>query len=120
MTTLDALIRPLANDLIAKYGKPMLLRVTDSAEYDPATGDADVYRVSYDLFGLVSTPERLLYDPGVVGSGDVQVLLGDYTLDIPPKAGDLITMDGVDWTVVSVQSTFSGEQAAIHTLLLRK
>jgi len=41
-------------------------------------------------------------------------------LDIPPKAGDLITMDGVDWTVVSVQSTFSGEQAAIHTLLLRK
>ena len=120
MTTLDALIRPLAASLLAQYGKPILLRVTDSADYDPATGDADVDRTNYALYGLVSAPEHTLYDPGVALTGDVQVILADYTLDRPPKSGDLIGMDGVDWTIVAVNSTYSGEQAAIHTLLLRK
>ena len=120
MTQLDVLLRPLASSLINSYGKACVLRSSTSSGYDASAGAAAAHYTNYPLKGIMSSPERILYDPGVALDGDLQLILADYKLPQPPKAGDLVTLDNFDWTVVSVSSTFSGDSAAIHTLLLRK
>jgi len=119
-TALDTLLRPLASKLIAQYGKACTLRVSYNGAYDALNGAAPINYMDHAVVGVLSVPERILYDPGVVSDGDVQLILADYVLSSAPKPGDLVTLDNFDWTVVSVQSTFSGDFAAIHTLLLRK
>jgi len=119
-TALDTLLRPLASKLIAQYGKACTLRVSYNGAYDALNGAASINYMDHAVVGVLSAPERILYDPGVVSDGDVQIILADQPLDVPPKAGDLVSIDDVDWTVMSVSTSYSGDLAAIHTLLLQK
>jgi len=50
----------------------------------------------------------------------VQGLVADLPLDGYPKVGDFVTLDDADWKVLFVNTTFSGDLAAIHSLLLRR
>jgi hypothetical protein len=118
MTTLDDRFRPMAARMIAQYGKAMTLKVTTEGAYDPATATASQSVASTSIKGVVDAPARADFEAGLAKAGDRVVYVAAQ--DANPSLGDVLSMDGDDWTVVSVRSTFSGEQTALHALIVRK
>ena len=117
---LDTLIRPLADSVISTYGKPVTLRSLRVGDYDPNGGAASNNYVNYATKGVFGSPSKIMYDTMEARSGDASIIFADLKLTTIPKAGDLVTLDDFDWTVIGVMSTFSGALAAVHTCLLRK
>ena len=122
MTTLDDRLRPRAEAMIAKYGKVVLLQSLVQGDYDPATGTASSDYVNYEVTGVVTAPSKIMFDLTLAREGDTMLLLADDGLGITPKAGDTVDFqDGAAvWSVLSVQTTYSGDLPAIHSLLLRR
>lgn len=121
MTTLDDKLRPLASNLIDKFGKTVTLTTQSAGTYDPATRTTTITPTSV-------TPKAVIeeYTAGQMFAGDGLILAGDKRLtfaaaDITrPEPGDTVTIDSVVWTIKAVQETWSGEQVAIYVVQVRK
>lgn len=124
MTQLDAVARSAAANAIGQYGKTITYRAMSQGAYNPATGTATQASVDTSCKGVVDTSSsRALgfkFGEGLVQGGDVLVLLAAATLPSTPAPGDLVTIDGFDWVVIANRPTWSGDQIALHEVLVRK
>jgi hypothetical protein len=119
-TALDNKLRPTATKLLQKFGKVLTLRSSVTAAYNPTTRTAAVSYVDYSFRGAIVSPSQDMLTSGLALSGDRVVIADALTLGAaPPKPTDLLTIDGVDWTVLNVLPTYSGEFAAIYKLIVR-
>ena len=120
MAALDARARTTALNLIEKFGKPVTLTVVTEGSYNPTTGDISGGSTT------VAVPRAIIED--INGANYIQGLteIGDRRVTIPalgytePKPNDKFTIDSDVYTVIAVETVWSGELAAIYISQVRK
>jgi hypothetical protein len=118
---LDSTFGPLAKNLIGKFGKRATLRRVTSA-FSAATGRNT--ESTADTTVVVTPPApfaRKYIDNTSVLEGDAQCSVARQGLAVVPTAAtDKLIVDGVTWTIVGVESVYSGELVAMYTLHIRQ
>jgi len=116
---LDTRARATAETMIAKFGKAMTLKREVVGTYDATQGTAPVVPVSHSVIGVVSQPSVQSVASDLAQSGDLVVMISAKALSVVPQAGDILLMDSVPWQIITVRSTYSGEEVALYELLTR-
>ena len=121
MTQLDAIARSAAASAIGQYGKAITFRAMSQGDYSVATGTSSQASVDTSCKGVLDG-SRLGYKfgEGMVQAGDFSVLLAASALPSTPAPGDKVTIDGYDWVVIANRPTWSGDQIALHEVLVRR
>lgn len=120
MAALDAKARATALKLINKFGKPVTLTVVTEGTYDPSTGDISGGSTS------VAVPKAIIEDFNGTEFISGQIEVGDRKVTIPasgfaePRPNDTFTIGSDVYKIVSVETVWSGEQAAIYISQVRK
>lgn len=120
MSVLDAPLRGLAKNLIGKFGAEGLIEYTVTGSYNTTTGKASQSApTSATASGTIEDFSRSEIDGTTVLRGDFKwtIAAKDVTR---PSPNDMVTLDSVRHTVISASSIYSGEQAALHVLQLRR
>lgn len=124
MTTLDTKIRPKVTKLINKYGKDATLTVQTSGSYKPSSGE--VIDANYSSQSIKVTPpspfdnswqSSLTWD----GSKAYALVSAESMNDIPPVLGSTLQFaSGSAFTVIGVETIWSGELACAYAMQLEK
>jgi hypothetical protein len=122
-TALDVKFLALAKRMIDKYGKAVtfypLTVDSDGSAYDVNTGTTTAADgtavVTKGVFSISKDTTR----EGVrLGSRLLYVPAQDF--ETTPKTGDKVTFDSADLRVVDIDIYYSGEQAALYGVFVRK
>lgn len=109
-----------ASNLIMKFGKIITLSRQSKGIYDPATGELPASSISnLSVKALVKDYKPTEFISGTIETGDKKVTLAALNL-AQPNVGDKVTIDLLDYTVIAVKTTWSGELAALYELQVRK
>ena len=120
MAALDAKARATALKLLNKFGKSVTLTMVTEGTYDPTTGDVSGSSTTTEIpKALIEDFNGVDYVSGLVEKGDRKITIpaSGYT---EPKPNDRFTVGSDVYTVVSVETMWSGEQAAIYISQVRK
>ena len=126
MSIADAPARSGAKTAVQLVGRPFTyVRVTGSVE-NLSTGTATLTKSEEELRGVLTKVEWRLVDGSVIKATD-QMLLVDavsfedkYGADAEPSTDDLVEIGEQEFSVVAVRTVSSGEQAALHKLVVRR
>jgi len=122
--TLDATARSLADRLIDKFGKTVVIRRTTRTAYDGATGTGGDENAPVDYTVKVTPPTEFTLkriDGTLIEEGDEVVSVAALNLAIvPDKAIDVVVQDSEIWKMQQVGRLWSGELVATYILHLRK
>lgn len=120
MTLLDGPLRAVTDSLLGQFGALGTIGYVTTGEYNPSTGKASQDEgVTASTRGIVEQYRKAEIDGTVV-------LRGDFKWSVPalgitkPSPNDTVTLDSVRYTVVNVESVYSGDEAALHVLQLRR
>lgn len=109
---------------LAKAGVTMTLRQVVAGTYDPVTGTySGGSTTDYEVMALVqsgSATGQRFFNNVLVQTDDQMVLLAASGLAIAPAPGDLLIMDGVSHTIVSVIPIQPGLVPLLYRILARK
>ena len=128
MSILDAPLRAVAKNLTRKFGTRGTVDYVTTGGYNPVTGLASAGAPEpVPVYGSVERYAASEIDGTTVRRGDVKWTVPAKDID-RPRVNDLATLDGdvnADgeanrYTIVSVQSIYSGEEHALHVLQLRR
>lgn len=130
MTSLDDRFRPLAQTLLSKRGKAVtfypITDDTDGSAYDVTTGTTTAVDgaavTTYAAVAFVGKASRTGQDTPVSGVRRADLLLWVPAADFStaPKAEDKVVFDNENWRVLAVESVYSGEEAALYGVYIRK
>jgi hypothetical protein len=118
MATLDAGFRGLARSLSSAFGTDITITYVTAGSFNPTTQTATPSTSTSAVPAVISQFDVLEIN-GLVEAGDVKV-------DVPalgitePKADDTVTIGSDVFQVVSVRTTYSGDQAALYELQVRR
>jgi len=120
-TELDQRLIPIAYDLVDRLGKQVVIKKGTPA-YDATTGQGSESGV-VDHSVKITPPQE--YDDGYVPSdliqrGDMKTYLPAKDLTFVPDPGDRMIIDSVTWRIEFSNPIYSGEDIALHELLLRR
>lgn len=121
MTELDLEIPGLASELIDEYGKSIGFGRVEPGKYDTSTGTAAPAGVPSTVKAIVEPyrGQRLL--AGLVEAGDMKLTIAAESFpDGEPTTEDTAVIDGVEFTVVNVLPTYSGELVALYEIQVRR
>lgn len=117
---LDKRMRSLAQQLTAKFGKAVTIKEYTGNTYDPATGTNTPSYTDHNANAVVRSYAERLIDGSSVQVGDVEVSVPAKELTFTPDTQDNVLMDGVTYSIVNPQRTYSGERVALFVLQVRK
>ena len=122
MSALDAKMRALATNLIAKFGKSITLTTVTAGTYDTATRLSTPTTSGATVNATIETYKagEVRASGGLVLMNDKKITIASADVAVTPSAGDTVTIDSVVWTVQAVSETWSGAQTAIFILQVRK
>lgn len=118
MAVLDAGMRGLAKTLATTFGTDVTITYVTAGTFNPTTQTATPSTTTDSVPAVISSFD-LLEVSGLVEAGDVKV-------DIPaqgitePKVDDRVTIGSDVFQVISVRTSYSGEQAALYELQVRR
>lgn len=119
-TSLDNRFRPLAHNLIAKYGKDVTFTKTTAGTYDPVTGTT-TGSTTTDTSVKVTPPSA--FDIKEVNGTSIQtgdVKVSTAAVDYVPDINQSVTFDGNTYNIISVSPVYSGDLVAKYDCQLRK
>lgn len=120
MTALDIRARATGLRLLEKYGKPCTISRVTEGTYDPATGSISAESVVTSTpFGLIEDYKGIDFISGMIEKTDRKVTIPSQGQN-EPVPNDRLTIDGVTYAVISVSIVWSGEQAALYVMQVRK
>lgn len=116
---LDADFGPLAVELLSEFGKAVTLNRVTAGTYDPATSKATNSEKSETVNALLEDykPYELANGLAVVGDKKLTVAAQGFKV---PALTDGVTIDGTRFAIVSLQTIYSGELAALYIIQGRK
>lgn len=91
-----------ATRLLDRFGAPATLKRTGPATYDPATGTTSGSVTSLPTVAAVFAYAAKYIDGTLIKQGDQQAYCAP---GVAPTQGDVLTWQGVDYTVISVKAT---------------
>ncbi|WP_421710853.1 hypothetical protein [Alcanivorax sp.] len=113
-----------AQRLLAQFGQPVTVsRVTGGTE-DPLTGEMTGQTTeSYTPNGvLLNYSVKEAGDSRAAGNeirtSDRKLLLAPF--DVDPVVTDLVTVDGGEWTIISIKTLRPAGQTLLHEIQVRK
>ena len=122
--SLDQVFRNLARDLPRQVsGKAVTVRKV-SRDLDPVDPGGGTYIETTTDYPTTASPpapySQGYIDGQLVQAGDMQVIVPALDVTEAPETGWLVIMDGDEWSVVSVEWLWSGEQVAAYQLQVRR
>ena len=117
---LDNIMRPLAQDLIEKFGGSVSYFQTTET-YDATTGKTSQTETERTV--VITPPQpynQNRINDTTIQVGDLETMVKALNLGFTPAIGDKVLFDGSRWQVVSVMPLYSGALAAAYTLQLRQ
>ena len=116
---LDSEMLPLAKELADDLGKSVTL-VKISETFDPLTGNTTATETTEAVNAVPPqsfSSSRI--DGSLIQEGDTLVGLPAQSVTNPPTTEDRLKFDSGVWTIVSVDSVYSGEKVALYNLQVR-
>jgi hypothetical protein len=115
---------------LTKSGQAMTLTRTDSA-FDPVTGGASASVVDeWTVYGVTAnyswkeSGSAANNAGSLIQSGDkkaiIQAFSDEYGDEVEPKPGDTLTIMGVEWTVIAVESLNPQGVNLLYTCQVRR
>jgi len=125
MTILDTRARATVLRLLQKYGKSITYTSVADGVYDPASGTTSAASLTFTLKAMVEDytfrSSGGSFDRGdLVRHDDKRATIAASGLTFTPKAGDRVTVDGVDFVVANVKPNYSGERVASWDVHIRE
>lgn len=118
--TLDTQMRALASDLIGQFGASAILQ-RDEYLYDRVASKGYLQETQqYSIKISPPEPYKELRDGLLVKTGELKAMVAAVDLAVVPDQKDRIIFAGETWTVIDVESVWSGEQVAAYILRLQK
>jgi hypothetical protein len=117
-TALDAVLVPVALDLIERFGLMATFVNVTATTYDPATGTA--IQTTANVQRKVAPPgERRRYAPTDVTRSKATVsYVAASGLTFVPQQGGILTIATTTWAILGVIAWYSGELIACYELEL--
>lgn len=112
-TSLDTSLRPKAEALIERYGKPMTYGAAKTGTYDPATSEGTDGYDWYAVKGIV-TGNRKARDQEVFRKSEFNVIFAGTKFVRAPKTDDLVIIDSAKFRVLLVSAVYTGELVGIY------
>jgi hypothetical protein len=120
MTALDTRARATALRLLQKYGKPVTLTQVTEGTYNPATGELSGGGTTIEIpYALIEDFNGKDYISGLIEIGDRKLMTPAQGY-AEPELNDRFTVDSDSYTVIAVETIWSGEQAAAYISQIRK
>jgi hypothetical protein len=120
MAALDARARSTALTLLMKYGKSVSHVIVIEGTYDPITGEVSGGSTTTQIpKALIEDFAGTDYLSGLVEKGDKKITIPalGYT---EPKPNDRFTVGSDNYTVIAVETVWSGDLAALYISQVRK
>ena len=118
MTVLDSPVRRIASNVVRKFGQSITLTQRVTGAFTPATNSVAVTETALTVNAILAEV-RADEIQGQVQSGDMKVVVAAKDLTNKPETGWRMTISSEVYEVVAVKTDFSGEQAALYTLIAR-
>ena len=118
MTQLDKTAIAKAYALINKFGKALVYK-SERGVSDPSTGDFTGSVTTKSFKGFITKPKTGEIQSGMATIEDNIILVASKSLDIEPKANDIITINAKDITIKSINSVYSGEEICLYKLICK-
>ena len=118
MTQLDKTAIAKAYELINKFGKVLTYK-SEGGVFDPSTGDFTESVTTQSFKGFITKPKTGEITSGMATIEDNIILVASKSLDIEPKANDIITINAKDITIKSINSVYSGEEICLYKLVCK-
>ena len=119
MTQLDKTAIAKAYELINKFGKVLTYKSESEGVFDPSTGDFAESVTTQSFKGFITKPKTGEIQSGMATIEDNIILVASKSLDIEPKANDIITINAKDITIKSINSVYSGEEICLYKLVCK-
>ena len=119
MTQLDKTAIAKAYELINKFGKVLTYKSESEGVFDPSTGDFVESVTTQSFKGFITKPKTGEITSGMATIEDNIILVASKSLDIEPKANDIITINAKDITIKSINSVYSGEEICLYKLVCK-
>lgn len=123
MTELDQILPQEAFDLIDEFGKLTTYKFVETTDYDVESGTSDVALDGEPFQPKCAPPESFkdgdTVDGNLVERGDKKLTFPALAFTIKPTPSDLVGFDGKTYTVIAVETVYSGELAALYILQAR-
>lgn len=116
---LDAVARKVSSQLITKFGATITLTRVTEGVYDPSTGSTTNTETPETIIGVVDEYKSYDFVNGLAVEGDKKVICACQDV-AQPNLGDKLTVGGITYSILQIQSTTSGEQDALYTLQARR
>lgn len=116
---LDKIAGGQASKLIAKYGKSITLTRITEGDYDPSTATTSNTSVASTINAVVEEYKGYDLANNLAVVGDKKLTVAAKGL-VAPSLADQITIDGVTFSIVNIQTINSGELAALYVIQGRK
>lgn len=120
MTELDAIIGPLALDLIDEFGKLIKLTTVQQGVYDIETGSSVAVDTSVFIKAIVEKYKGQEYTSGLIETGDKKVTIAGQSVSEKPTTSDTVEFDGEVYTIQNVKAVYSGELIALYEMQARQ
>ena len=115
---IDAVFKDVAVDLINEFATEIVYRRIEGRAYDISTGRVEETVVEYNMnAGILS---RTRTEEGGVGetySIELWIQHADSGLPFPPRTGDYVVYDNVNWKVSTVGPSYSSKALIASKLL---
>lgn len=114
-----------AKRLIQAKGRAVTLE-RDSSTYDPVTGSDTTTTTTYDTVAVLLPPDSSTLQAYAKQFQDGTLVLSKVQMaympqfDVDPEPGDRLSIGGVDWSVVGVETTAPDGTSIIHKVLVSK
>ena len=118
MTQLDKTAIAKAYELINKFGKVLVYK-SEGGVFSPSTGDFTESVTTQRFKGFITKPKTGEITSGMATIEDNIILVASKSLDIKPKANDIITINAKDITIKSINSVYSGEEICLYKLVCK-
>ncbi len=119
-TALDIRLLPKVLEIIERMGKTVTFHVPSGEVYDPIARQTT--STITNINKKVSPPDKYgvkFIDGTQILAGDNYVILPASGLTFTPRSGHNVTVNGLKWGIVSVESIFSGEDICAYQIQLR-
>ena len=104
--------------LLSEYGMDMTLTEVSDGVYTPGTGVSNT-DTDYAATGIKRDYDQRVIDGTVIRQGDQLVTLSP-SLEVTPKTGDKLTIDGEVWGIISSHPISPAGTIVAHKVQVRK
>lgn len=110
-----------AKELIDKYGKDLSYQDIGDLVYDPSTGSiTEPTETATSFVGVVSSYDQKFIDGETIKKGDHMIMAGANGISFTFEEGRQIVIGTERFTIVGIESVYSGNDVAYYTLQVRK